>query len=360
MKVLHVETGMHLYGGALQVVFLVRGLARRGCDNVLVCPRGSAIGEALRGVAEVVELPFRGDLDLAFVPRLRRLVRAHVPDIIHLHSRRGADVLGGLAAVGTGVPVVLSRRVDNPEARWAVRLKYRLYDTVVTISEGIRRVLLAEGLDPGKVVCVHSAVDTEVYRPDADRARLRQAFGLADDVLAVGMIAQMIERKGHRDLLDALPAVVERYPELRVILFGQGPLASSLEAAVAERDLSGYVRFAGFRADLPDLLPALDLVVHPARMEGLGVALLQASACAVPIVAARAGGIPEAVEDGVNGLLFPPGDSAALAQAMSQLCGDPVLRQTMGRRGRERVLQRFSIDAMVEGNCRVYRALSGS
>lgn len=360
MKVLHVETGMHLYGGALQVAFLVRGLRARGITTVMVCPKGSAIAEAAEAhVDTLYTVPMSGDLDLAFVPRLRRLVRAERPDVIHLHSRRGGDVLGALAVRPLGIPIVMSRRVDNPESRRVVRLKYRLYDRVITISQGIRRVLLDEGLPPEKVVCVHSAVDTELYRPGGDHAWFRRTFGLDETNIAIGMAAQMIERKGHRDLFAALAPVVERHPNVRVLLFGQGPLRTVLERDVRNRSLADVVSFEGFRRDLPHVLPSLDLLAHPAHMEGLGVALLQAAACGVPIVAGRAGGIPEIVRDGENGYLVEPGDVRALSRALSQLCADAAVRRAFGARGREIALRDFSIDAMVEGNLRIYRELSG-
>lgn len=358
MKVLHVETGMHLYGGALQVAFLIRGLRARGVTNVMVCPRGSAIAQAAADDVDCLHaVPMAGDFDLAFVPRLRRRIRAEHPDVVHLHSRRGADVLGALAARPLGIPIVMSRRVDNPESRRVVRVKYRLYDRVITISEGIRQVLLSEGLATDKVVCVHSAVDTELYRPGGDRDWFRDTFGMAHDQIAIGMAAQMIERKGHRTLLRALPAVIAEHPDLRVLLFGQGPLRAELEREVRAQQLDSHVRFEGFRDDLPRVLPCLDLLVHPARMEGLGVALLQAASCGVPIVAGRAGGIPEIVHDGDNGFLVEPDDVSALARALAQLCGDADLRRRFGARGREIALRNFSIDAMVEGNLRVYQTL---
>lgn len=360
MKVLHVEAGRHLYGGAQQVLYLLEGLAARGVANVLACPPGSEIAHRAAPYAEVVTLPMRGDADLALVARLRRVIRRHAPDIVHLHSRRGADVLGGLAARLAGVPCVLSRRVDNPESRAWVALKYRLYDHVITISEGIREVLLDEGLAPGRVSCVHSAVDPAPWRGPCSRAAFRREFGLAGDGPVAATIAQFIPRKGHRFLLAALPEVLPRHPDLQVLLFGRGPLVAEVEAAIAAQGLSGHVHLAGFRDDLARWMGCLDLVVHPAEMEGLGVSLLQAAAAGVPIIASRAGGMPEVVEDGHNGLLIAPGDIPALAAALQRLLGDGALRVEMGRRGRERVDQRFSPQAMVEGNLAVYRRVLGT
>lgn len=359
MKILHVESGMHLYGGALQVVFLMRGLKALGVDCVLACPDGSAIGQAAAAHAEVAPMPMKGDADVGMVGRLRRLIRQQRPDLIHLHSRRGADIWGAIAGRLEGIPVVLSRRVDNPETPWVARLKYRLHDRVVTISDGIRQVLLAEGVPAAKIRCVLSAVDTTQYHPSGEHLPwFRETFALPPGTLTIGMVAQFIARKGHRTLLDALPAVLARHPGTRVILFGQGPEFDGIQARVqADAQLRAHVTLAGFRKDLDRILPCLDIVAHPAMMEGLGVSLLQAAACGVPLVGARAGGIPEIVRPGLNGELIQPGDATALGQALDRLLADASLRQSYGEAGRALALATFSIDTMVKGNLAVYGEL---
>lgn len=354
MKVLHIEAGRHLYGGAKQVLYILQGLAARGVSNVLACPSGAHIAAEARAFADVVEMPMGGDADLGLVLRLKQTIRTHRPDIVHIHSRRGADLWGGMAARLAGVPCVLSRRVDNPEARWAVSLKYRLFDHVITISEGIRQVLLAEGLAPEKVSCVRSAVDPKPYLHDYDKAAFRADLGFEADTPVAGMVAQLIPRKGHRHLLAALPAVLAEHPALQVLIYGRGPLEAELRQAIADQDLAGHVTLMGFVDDLPAQLGGLDLLVHPADMEGLGVSLLQASAARVPIIASRAGGMPEAVVDGENGVLIEVGDVAALTAAMRRLLGDAALRARMGEAGRARVLREFSVDAMCEGNLAIY------
>lgn len=359
MRVLHVEAGTHLYGGAQQVLYLLAGLRQHGVENLLACPRGSEIARRASGDAEVIALPMRGDTDLVLVPRLRRVIRDRRPDLVHLHSRRGADLLGGLAARSAGVPSILSRRVDNPEPRLWVAMKYRLFAHVITISEGIRAVLLREGLPADKVTCVHSAVDQTVWQRGCDRSAFLREFGLQADTPLVGMVAQFIPRKGHRHLLASLPEVLKRFPGLQVLLFGQGPLLAELRAAVEAQGLAARVVFAGFRHDLDRWVACLDLLLHPAEMEGLGVSLLQAAAAGVPIIASRAGGIPEIVEHRRNGLLIAPGDSAALSDAMIEVLGDAELRAAMGRRGRELVSERFALPVMVDGNLAVYRRVLG-
>lgn len=356
MKVLHVETGRHLYGGALQVKFLLEGLAAGWPtdEHVLVCPVGAAIGRALRGRVRVIELPLGGDLDIGMFWRLRRLFATERPDLVHLHSRRGADLWGALGARSLGIPVVLSRRVDNPEPRAWVALKYRLYDHVVTISQGIREVLLREGVPAAKVTCVPSAVDTELYRPGGDRGWLNAEFGLPAGAPVAAMAAQFIPRKGHDTLLAALPTVFESHPRLQVLLFGRGPLCNRVAAEVARREWGDRVRLPGFRDDLARILPAVDLLVHPARLEGLGVVLLQAAACGVPLVAARAGGIPEICIDGETGWLVEPDDPQGLAAALNEALANPLDARQRGLAGRQLVEWAFSIPAMVGGNRGVY------
>lgn len=355
LTVVHVEGGRHFYGGALQVYYLLRGLAARGVRNTLVCPKGSAIAQAAAEVGEVRALPMGGDVDFGFIGRLCAVLRAERPAVLHLHSRRGAEVLGGIAGRLAQVPCVLTRRVDNPERRTIVRFKYKLYDRVITVSDGIRRVLLSQGVPAAKMQTVHSAVDSAKYRPGCRWSGWRESFDLPSDALVVGMGAQLIERKGHRYLFDAVPRVLAAVPSARFLILGRGPLDAQLREDVARRGLSQKIRFLGFRDDVDRLMPCFDLLVHPAVMEGMGNILLQAAACEVPIVASAAGGIPEVVRDGVNGRLVPPRDVQALADALIELLSDAKRRRRMGADGRRIVEKEFSIDDMVEAYLRVYR-----
>jgi glycosyltransferase involved in cell wall biosynthesis len=354
VKVLHVEAGRHLYGGARQVLYIIDGLAGRGVNNVLACEHGSEIASLAGKTSQVVTMAMGGDADAILALRLRRLMVQLRPDLVHLHSRRGADLWGGVASRLAGVPCIVSRRVDNPEPRWLASAKYSLYDHVITISKAIREVLIAQGVDARKITCVRSAVDPAPYLAEVDRAELCREFQLPRDALLVAMVAQLIPRKGHRTLFAALPGLRAQFPRLRVLLFGKGPLAAELQAEIDAHGLREVVHLTGFRDDLARWLGGVDVLVHPADMEGLGVALLQAAAAAVPVIASRVGGLPEAVADGITGLLVPPGKPEALSVAMRRLLADAPLRRKMGQAGRARVMSEFSIEAMVQGNLAVY------
>jgi len=357
VRVLHVEGGRNLYGGAQQVLYLLRGLKERGLQSALVCPQGSALAEAAAPFADLYPMSMAGDLDLRIIPGMRRCIRSCRPDLVHLHSRIGADVMGGIACRLEGVPVVHSRRQDNPEHRLAVALKYRLHDRVIAISQGIGNVLLSEGLPASKLRVVRSAVDWERFARPCRRTEVCARLGVFPQARLVGVVAQLIERKGHHFLIEALPSVVREFPDLRVIFFGKGPAEEDLRRRIAAAGLADHVLLGGFRKDLPDILPCLELLVHPATMEGLGVSLLQAASAGVPVIASDTGGMPEAVRDGVNGLLVPPGDVPALGRALSTLLRDRELARRLGEEGRQLMRREFSVDAMVEGNLAVYREL---
>jgi len=359
MKVLHVETGMHLYGGALQVRYLLDGLHTRGIDNHLLCPAGSAIAAAARASSTVDAVPMRGEADVTFAWRMWRLLLRKQPDILHIHSRRGADLWGSLVARCCTCPAILTRRVDNPEPRWLVRWKYRPFRKVVTISEGIRDVLLGEGVPPDKLQCIHSAVDLAVWQQPKDRVWFDREFGLPTDARPIGVIAQLIERKGHRFLIEAAPSILAEVPQTYFIFFGMGPLRTQLEDLCRQMGLGNRVIFAGFRDDMPRIMPNLDLVAHPALMEGLGVSLIQAAAAGIPIVAGRAGGIPEIVREGENGLLVPPASVSALASAAIKVLVDQKMSRHFQDSGRKIAAQGFSIAAMVDGNLRNYETCLG-
>ena len=356
MKVLHIETGMHLYGGAKQVTYLLEGLKKSGVDNVLCVPKDSETANwAKQKDIQIRTTDSAGDLDFVFFYQVKKIIHEESPDLVHLHSRRGADVLGGLAAKLEHVPCVLSRRVDNVEKPWMVKLKYPLYDHVITISEGIKAVLLTQGVPATKVTCVHSAVDAKFYQKPKTKAVFLNEFNLPTDTFCIGVIAQLIQRKGHRYLLQVLPELIKDNPQLRVLIFGQGPLSDSLEKQVKQSGLQQYITFTVFRKDPKKWLGCLDLVVHPADIEGLGVSLLQAAAAGVPIIASRAGGMPEIVHHEKNGLLIDPGDTLALRIAIQRIIDEKRLRSAMRAAGPELVNHDFSIDRMVQGNLKVYQ-----
>ena len=179
-----------------------------------------------------------------------------------------------------GVPAIVSRRVDNPESSFSAGLRYRRFARVIAISETIADVLRNSGLDEERLRVIRSSVDLASVNDAPDRQRFRQEFGIPDDALVLAAIGQLIPRKGHRLLLEALAELPGDSPAYRLLILGQGPLEDELKALTKSLGLEDSVRLAGFRDDLDEWLGAIDIVVHPAEAEGLGVALLKAAAAA--------------------------------------------------------------------------------
>ncbi len=360
MHVLHLETGRHLYGGARQAIELAAGLPAAGCRSTLACLADSEVEQAgrARGV-DVRPLRAAGDLDVRLWPTFKKISRAVRPDLIHIHSRRGADTWGLLAARSAGYPVVLSRRVDNPDLPGLGRLRYSLCHRVVAISAGIEAVLRAAGVPAGKLRRVVSAVDVESCQPTWTQARFRDEFSLAADDLVVGVVAQLIPRKGLAHLVPLVQKLRRVVPKFRLILFGRGELEAQLRAQVAENELNEIISFPGYKPDLIKFIGYLDLLLHPARREGLGVALLEAQAAGVPVVAFRIAGVSEAVAHGESGLLVPIDDLQALIDASQQVLRQAAFRTRLSAGARAHVAENFSLEAMLAGNLAVYQEVLG-
>lgn len=352
MNILHVEVGRHHYGGAAQVDLLMHDLRGRGVRNILLCSQDAPIADT-DAAAVVIAKPIAGDVDLRLLFWVWQAIRRYDIDVVHVHSRRGADVWGGIAARLARTPAIITRRVDNPETAWLARCKYALYKYVAVISTAVEAEINRVGVNPDKIVRVPSTVNPAVFHPRPENPALRAEFGVPPGGLCVGMVAQLIPRKGHQDLLAALSQLVETMPSVHVVLCGQGPLRPQLEREVQQAGLASNVCFAGFRDDMETVMAAFDVVVHPAHREGLGVAVLQASACGIPVIAARAGGLVDVVVDGETGLLVPPGDPGALADALGRLAGDRVERTRMGEHALDKVHEEFAPQTMGAA----YRAL---
>ena len=354
MKIVHVETGRHFYGGPQQVIWLMQGLSKRGVHSMLVCSSGTVIETVARKVGlPLVAISCRGDADLVFPLRLSSVLRQEKPDLVHCHSRRGGDLLAGWGALMSGMPAIISRRVDSFEAPLVAALRYRPFNKVVAISENIAAVLRKSRVSSQRLEVVRSAVDAGAIKLNAERRQLKE-FGIGDDNFSIVVVAQLIKRKGHRVLLNILPDLLALYPRLRIVFFGEGPEEGRLRQLTHKLDVEHVVHFAGYRSDLDDYLAAFDLFVHLAHREGLGVSILKASAAQLPVIAFDIDGCREAVSHLNTGILVPVGDETALCTAIGKLVEKPEFRVQLGLAGRLRMVEDFSVSTMVERYVDIY------
>jgi glycosyltransferase involved in cell wall biosynthesis len=238
----------------------------------------------------------------------------------------------------------------------------RLAHRVLTNAEAIRQRLIADGYPPGKIEVIRNGVDLVPTDTQPADVTLRQDLGVPADAPLIAMVSRLnrargVDFKGVEYFLDAAALVASRRPDARFLVLGDGPSREEFECDARRRGLAGRVIFVGFRKNVPRWLTEVTLSVLPSLSEGLSNAVLESMAAGVPIVATRVGGNPELVVDGVTGLLVPPRDAGALAAAMCLLLEQPALARRFGQAARQRALDHFSNDRMVQETERLYLSL---
>jgi glycosyltransferase involved in cell wall biosynthesis len=357
---LHIDTQRTWRGGQRQVLLTVLGLRERGHRAVLVAhPDGELARRAAEG-HDVIKLAPRTEVDLRTAWRVSRIIKELKPDIVHAHDPHAVAAAAlGLSFITSQprLPLVASRRVafhlkPNAFSRW----KYHQVDCFVTASTSIRSVLVEDGIPSSKIVAVYEGIDVHRIRAEPI-AKIHEALWLPVHAPIVGATGALTAEKGHRYLIDAAALVVQDVPDARFVILGEGDHRPALEKQIKDLRLEKHVFLPGFRADVLAFLRAFDVFVMPSLSEGLGTSLLDAMAASKPTVATHTGGIPEVVVDGATGLLVPPRDAPAMADAISVLLRDPALRDRMGAAGLARVQQVFSVERMVERTLEVYKTL---
>jgi glycosyltransferase involved in cell wall biosynthesis len=352
------------------VLQLARGLREFGFESEIACPGDSdVVHDALEANVVVHPVPIVGPLDplhdLLAIISLADVIRERRPAIIHAHGSKAGLVARVATRFAGSPPTVvtvhnqvlygnvspLMRRVYITLERWLARRTAR----IITVSEALRTELLdVYGLPGPLVTTVHNGLDLAPFISGGDRQASRRRYGIPADAFAFGLAARFAPQKAHDVLVEAAIPVLERDERAWLVLAGDGPLLEPTKTKARASRVRDRILFPGFETDVPGLLSALDVYVSPAIAEGLGLATIEAMAAGLPVVSTTAGGTPEVVEDGVTGLLVPPGKAAPLTAALTRMQRDPALRRGMGEAGRERALSEFAQDRMLERIAAVY------
>jgi glycosyltransferase involved in cell wall biosynthesis len=342
LRSLHIDAGRSWRGGQRQVFLLATSLRAQGREPLVVGVGGSPLLERLQGAGiATASIPMRSDWDLRSAKRLRSIVRAWHPDILHAHDAR-AHAISLIALAGDDTPLVVTRRVTFPLK--SVRVKYGLrVSHFIAISNAVKNAMVRSGIDGQRIDVVHSGVPAPVANTPRD---WRKELGWSREVIIAGVVGAMTAEKG----IDALRHIgsmlsEEAIARTRIVLLGgesRGPIRVGPLRA----------HQAGFVTDVHDGMAGLDLLWHPAREEGLGTVLIDALGLSVPPIAFDVGGVSEIVQNGTNGLLVPSGDAAAFAAAHESLL-DPHTRSRLAADGPGRAAH-FSVEAMTQGVERVY------
>lgn len=325
--------------------------------RALSLSRGSAV-QRLRHLGIDVEVIDEAD-DKAAVRELTAYLRREEIDLLHAHMFR-AEVIGARAAVAAGTPVVMatvhSSRVRSATDVATLAALTPVMDRLIVPSASIAAKVRAEGRGGAAFTIVPNGVDLARFDLPLTECALRHEFRIPHRAPLLGVVARLEPEKGHRYLIDAMPAVLRGAPETWLVLVGEGSLDAELRAQAAALPTPARDRivFTGRREDVAAITGEIDVAVLPSLREAQGISILEAMARRRPVVASAVGGIPEVLTDGVDGLLVPPADPAALAEACIRLACSPDLRRQLGEAGRETVEARFSLDAMVRRYEEIY------
>ncbi len=352
--------GDYFTGAAIQLFELARGLAARG-HHVIVSSRPNTMWAEKCAAAGLpyLPLPMRSALDLRSVPGLVRILHQHRIEVVHCHKGR-ARTLALLAGLFVKIPaLVLNRGVSFPLDPLQ-RLGYatRRVSAVVAVSESIKRGLVSRGVLAEKIEVIYSGTDTDRFHPGVDGSRVRSELGLTADHFLITQIGTRVW-KGNDDLLVAMRTVTASAPHARLLFVGarEGERKALTDKA-ASLGLPRAVSILPFREDIPEILAASDCCVD-GSYEGLGLTgtLREALAVETPVIGTDIEGNPELIVDGETGLLVPPRNPAALAQAVLRLIENPSEGREMGRAGRKRVEALFSTRVKVERTEALYHHL---
>jgi glycosyltransferase involved in cell wall biosynthesis len=365
--VLHV---MQVAGAEMLVAEIVRRM-RGVLEPTILCLDGiGPLGEQLRGEGvDVINLERRPGQDYRVAWRMSRLVQTRGIELVHAHQytpffyaalaklRSPGRFRLILTEHGRHFPDIVSpkRRLVN---RW---LLGPMADAITGVCQfSADSLALNDGFCREKISVIDNGIALDRYKPVNDRRAIRARLGLDPAKRYIGNVARFHPVKDQAMLLNAFAQVATAREDVDLLLVGDGPLRETLTDLTRSLAIEGRVRFLGIRADVPDILRALDVFALTSVSEAASLTLLEAMASRVPVVVTAVGGNPELVRHGVDGLHVPRGDDGATAAAILQILGDPDSASRMGRAGRQRVAERFQLDAAVAAYIQLYRNLCTS
>jgi len=366
----------------INVLFIIKPEGAAGAEMVLISAAARLNPERFRVFAGLLtadrenllppqltpinfNLPgLNGWVWLRFFLTLCRVLRRYRIQLLHTNSYVPGNY-ARLAGALMRVPLIVDHWHGftrfSRKRRLICRLLGRFTTLSLAVSQGVRDYLIEQGgLDPAKVRVVANGIDLARIQAHRPRAAVRRELRITEEVRVVGLVARLDHwGKGHRELFTALAGLKDRYP-LEALIIGGGRREGELRQLAAELGLGPRVNFLGQRRDIPDLLAALDILVLPSHSEGVSLALLEAMAAGLPVIATAVGGLPEVVTDGVNGLLIPPRDPEALARALDRLLADPDFARRLGEQARAEVEAHYSLERLGREINEIYEELSGS
>lgn len=378
IKVLHPITRLIIGGAQENTMLTAQLLSQAGwAVDIVSGPQTGSEGSLIetvqeRGIPLILEPMLVREVnpvkDLLAIWRLARLMRKGKYTIVHTHSSK-AGIVGRWAAKLAGVPVIVHtvhgwghHERQHPLVRayyiWLEKLTLPITDKLIVVSALNIEKGLADGIgQPENYVVIRSGIELDRFgHPQVPRATTRATWGIPADALVIGSVTRLSPQKAPLDFVQAAALVAQRYPDAYFMMVGDGPLRHEVEQRAAEKGIADRLVLTGLRRDVPELMAAFDIFALSSLWEGLPRVLPQAMATRLPIVATACDGSAEAITEGVNGFLTPPGEPAVLADRLCRLIEAPALAQQMGAAGYARVAE-FSDRGMVDAIAALYTEL---
>lgn len=367
MNVLHISSPKSWRGGEQQLAYLVDELRNEKVRNLVFCPFNSEVHKhCLKNNLNHITYYKGFSANPVVALRVATICARENIDIIHAHDSH-AHTFAVLSAslFGNKTPMVVSRRVDFPvgnSALSAAKYNHLNVKRIICVSKAIK-AMTAEGIkNPERLSVVYSGIDLRKFESVTGADFLKKEFNVPDGHLIIGNVAALAPHKDYRTFVATAKILLEQGLKARFFAIGEGPSRHEIEAFVKSEGMEGHVVLTGFLDNIPQVLKELDLFLISSETEGLGTSVLDALASGVPVVATKAGGIPEIIRHGENGLLADVKDPQGLAGQVCQLIQDKGLKERIIEHGK-RTARKFSKENMARQTLAVYRdvlAMSGS
>jgi len=360
MKIAFVITGLGVGGAEKVVTSLADALVQKGHEVIIVYLTGSALVLPVNPDIRIIDLEVNSIKGMIFAYfKLRQILLDFKPDVVHSHMVH-ANILTRLLRLTVPMPRLISTAHNVNEGGSLRMLFYRLTDRLTNIStnvsqEAVDSFIEQKAVKPGRMIAVHNGIDTNLFSCCKDeRMALRNEMGLDENIRVLLAVGSFTEQKDYPNLLNAFASISSSGIDAYLLIVGDGPLRSDIEALAATLGIIDKVRFLGLRHDVPALMSGCDVFVLSSAWEGFGLVVAEAMACERVVVATDCGGVREVVGDA--GFLVPPRDSDKLSRALTEALELPEEdRMRLGLLARERVESFYSMDAALEKWSRLYQ-----
>ena len=357
-RILHISSERTWKGGEQQIAYLIEEMNKMGLKNYVVCRKNSAFKKYCQNKnLDFYSLNFDISHLLFTASSISKICKKNKIDIIHMHSSGGHTV--GLISTffNHQAHLVLSRRVDNPikSKKFSIwKYNHSRIKKIITVSKTVKRIIAEKIIDKSKCITIYDGIDIHKFTDINGTNRLRTKYHIPPEKILIGNTSALADHKDYFTFIDTADFLLQTGLNASFLIIGEGPERKKIESYLTSKKLTGEIILTGFIQNIPEILPELDIFLMTSKTEGLGSSILDAFACGVPVVATRAGGIPEIVIHESTGLLSPVKDYVDLGKNILRLLNDLNLKRKLTGNAKKWVQEHFSKEKTARETLKVY------